>query len=70
MVADDAEIRRLLTASHIVTEKLGAVSEVRDMPALVQSFKVSGWNFNNSIKISVADIMLNIVRTKGTSICF
>ena len=40
LVADDAEIRRLITSSNIVKEKLGIVSRVNSMSALVQNFKV------------------------------
>ncbi|KAL4231611.1 hypothetical protein ACF0H5_009191 [Mactra antiquata] len=39
LVADDAEIRRLIRASHIVTEKLAALDTCSDMSQLVHRFK-------------------------------
>lgn len=39
LVADDAEIRRLITASHIVIEKLSALNNCTDMTELLQRFK-------------------------------
>ena len=41
LVADDAEIRRLITTTHIVTDKLSFLSESRTMPDLLTRFKVS-----------------------------
>ena len=40
-MADDAEIRRLITTTHIVTEKLSLLSQSRTMPDLVTRFKVN-----------------------------
>ena len=39
-MADDAEIRRLITSTQVVTEKLSHVSHSRTMPDLVNRFKV------------------------------
>lgn len=39
-MADDAEIRRLITAAHIVTEKLSLTSTASDMQELVPKFRV------------------------------
>ncbi|XP_053407384.1 uncharacterized protein LOC123547184 isoform X2 [Mercenaria mercenaria] len=39
LVADDAEIRRLIMATHIVTEKLSSLNNCINMTELVQRFK-------------------------------
>lgn len=52
-MADDAEIRRLITAAHIVTEKLSALNNCTNMTELVQRFKVSSEHLSDEIHIPV-----------------
>ena len=41
LVADDAEVRKLITTTRIVTEKLSLLSQSRTMQDLVNRFKVN-----------------------------